>query len=59
MHSYDFIVIGSGPAGPRAAVLAAKLKRRVAVIEKMALLAADVCIVELSPAKPYGKPYCI
>ena len=32
--SYDLIVIGSGPAGRRAAVQAAKLKKSVLVIEK-------------------------
>ena len=33
MDSYDFIVIGSGPAGRRAAVQAAKLRHSVLVIE--------------------------
>lgn len=34
MQSYDLIVIGSGPAGRRAAIQAAKLDRDVLVIEK-------------------------
>ena len=34
MLQYDFIVIGSGPAGRRAAIQAAKLGKRVLVIEK-------------------------
>jgi len=34
MPHYDLLVIGSGPAGQRAAVAAAKLGRRAAVIEK-------------------------
>lgn len=34
MHQYDLIVIGSGPAGQRAAVQAAKLGKRVAIIER-------------------------
>ena len=34
MSSYDFIVIGSGPAGRRAAIQAAKLGRSVLVVEK-------------------------
>src|ERR1700742_2234417 len=34
MNSYDFIVIGSGPAGRRAAIQAAKLGRAVLVVEK-------------------------
>ncbi len=34
MRSYDVVVIGSGPAGQKAAVQAAKLSKRVALIEK-------------------------
>ncbi len=34
MQDYDLIVIGSGPAGRRAAVQAAKLKKSVLVVEK-------------------------
>lgn len=34
MQAYDLIVIGSGPAGRRAAVQAAKLKKTVLVVEK-------------------------
>ena len=34
MQAYDLVVIGSGPAGQRAAVQAAKLGKRVVVIEK-------------------------
>jgi NAD(P) transhydrogenase len=33
-HDYDLFVIGSGPAGQRAAIQAAKLKRRVALVER-------------------------
>ena len=36
MASYDFIVLGSGPAGRRAAVQAAKLGRSVMVIDDRA-----------------------
>ena len=35
MQSYDLIVIGSGPAGQRAAIQAAKLGKRVALIETL------------------------
>ena len=35
---YDLLVIGSGPAGQRAAIQAAKLEKRVAVIERRAVL---------------------
>jgi len=34
MTNYDFVVIGSGPAGRRAAIQAAKLDRSVLVVEK-------------------------
>ncbi len=34
MEKYDFVAIGSGPAGQRAAVQAAKLGKRVAIIER-------------------------
>ncbi len=34
MSDYDLVCIGSGPAGQRAAIQAAKIGRRVAVIEK-------------------------
>lgn len=34
MRSYDLVVIGSGPAGQKAAVQAAKLSKRVVLIEK-------------------------
>jgi NAD(P) transhydrogenase len=33
-HDYDLLVIGSGPAGQRAAIQAAKLRRRVALVER-------------------------
>jgi NAD(P) transhydrogenase len=34
MRSYDLVVVGSGPAGQKAAVQAAKLSKRVALIEQ-------------------------
>lgn len=34
MDKYDFVVIGSGPAGQRAAIQAAKLGRSVALVER-------------------------
>lgn len=34
MQKYDFVVIGSGPAGQRAAIQAAKLGRSVALVER-------------------------
>jgi NAD(P) transhydrogenase len=38
MQTFDLIVIGSGPAGQRAAIQGAKLGKRVALIEKIATL---------------------
>jgi len=35
---YDLIVIGSGPAGQRAAIQASKLDKKVAVIERKAVV---------------------
>ena len=34
IHHYDIVVIGSGPAGQKAALQASKLKKKVALIEK-------------------------
>jgi NAD(P) transhydrogenase len=34
VHDYDVLVIGSGPGGQKAAIAAAKLGRRVAIIER-------------------------
>ena len=42
-YEYDLLVIGSGPAGHRAAIQGAKLDKRVAIIEKSAMV-GGVCI---------------
>ena len=42
-QDYDLVCIGSGPAGQRAAIQAAKLGKRVAVIEKQQIV-GGVCI---------------
>jgi NAD(P) transhydrogenase len=42
-YEYDLLVVGSGPAGHRAAIQAAKLDKRVAIIEKRAVV-GGVCI---------------
>lgn len=41
---YDLIVIGSGPAGQKAAIAAAKQQRRVAIIERERELVGGVCL---------------
>ncbi|MBM3798210.1 MAG: Si-specific NAD(P)(+) transhydrogenase [Acidobacteria bacterium] len=42
-YAYDLVVVGSGPAGQRAAIQAAKLEKRVALIERKAVV-GGVCI---------------
>ncbi len=43
MYDYDLVVIGSGPGGQKAAIAAAKLDRRVAVVERPQML-GGVCV---------------
>src|ERR1017187_5919178 len=43
MQTYDLIVIGSGPAGQRAAIQGAKSGKRVALIERREVI-GGVCI---------------
>jgi len=43
MYDFDLLCIGSGPAGQRAAVQAAKLGKRVAVVEKRRIV-GGVCV---------------
>lgn len=40
---YDMVVIGSGPAGQRAAIQASKLRKRVAIVERKSVI-GGVCI---------------
>ncbi|MBL8174392.1 MAG: Si-specific NAD(P)(+) transhydrogenase [Bryobacterales bacterium] len=42
-YDYDLLVLGSGPAGQRAAIQAAKLEKRVAIVERKAVV-GGVCI---------------
>jgi len=42
-YDYDLVVIGSGPAGQRAAIQAAKLDKRVAVVERKATI-GGLCV---------------
>jgi NAD(P) transhydrogenase len=42
-QSFDLIVIGSGPAGQKAAICGAKLRKRVAVIDRTMML-GGVCV---------------
>jgi len=42
-YLYDMLVVGSGPAGQRAAIQAAKLNKRVALVERKSVI-GGVCI---------------
>src|SRR5574342_1349506 len=42
-YDFDLVVVGSGPAGQRAAIQAAKLGKHVAVVERRAVV-GGVCI---------------
>jgi NAD(P) transhydrogenase len=42
-HQYDLVVIGSGPAGQKGAIAAAKLGKRVAIIDREAMI-GGVCL---------------
>jgi NAD(P) transhydrogenase len=43
VYDYDLLVIGSGPGGQKAAIAAAKLDRRVAIVERPDML-GGVCV---------------
>jgi NAD(P) transhydrogenase len=53
--AFDFICIGSGPAGQRAAVQAAKLGQRVCVIEKHPVLGGSCLNSGTIPSKTFRK----
>jgi NAD(P) transhydrogenase len=42
-QSYDLIVIGSGPAGQKGAIAAAKMRKRVAIVDRTVML-GGVCV---------------
>ena len=42
-QSYDLVVIGSGPAGQKGAICAAKLRKRVAIVDRTVML-GGVCV---------------
>ena len=43
MHDFDVLVIGSGPGGQKAAIAAAKLDRRVGIVERPDMI-GGVCV---------------
>src|SRR5205085_8373073 len=42
-HEYDLVVIGSGPAGQKGAICAAKLRKKVAIIDRKRTI-GGVCV---------------
>ena len=53
MYDYDLMVIGSGPAGQRAAIQAAKLDKRVALIERKTVLGGVSVNTGTIPSKTF------
>ncbi len=51
MLNFDMLVIGSGPGGQRAAIQAAKLGKRVAIIEQQAILGGVTAHTGTIPSK--------
>ena len=51
MKQYDFLVIGSGPAGQKAAIQAAKYGKRTAVIERRAVIGGAAVHTATIPSK--------
>src|SRR6201998_3156284 len=51
MEKLDLIVIGSGPAGQRAAIQAAKFGKRVALIEKLEMIGGTAINTGTIPSK--------
>src|SRR3954467_14398823 len=52
-YDYDMIVIGSGPAGQRAAIQAAKLDKKVALIERKTVLGGVSVNTGTIPSKTF------
>src|SRR5260370_37879105 len=51
MEKYDLIVIGSGPAGQRAAIQASKFGKRVALVEKLEVVGGTAINTGTIPSK--------
>lgn len=52
-YDYDLLVIGCGPAGQRAAVQAAKLKKRVAIVDKREVVGGICVNIGTIPSKSF------
>jgi len=51
MRQFDLLVIGSGPAGQKAAIQAAKIRKRVAIIEKEPVVGGSCINTGTLPSK--------
>ena len=57
-NEYDLIVIGSGPAGQKGAICAAKMRKKVAIIDRK-LAIGGVCVhTGTIPSKTLRKQSC-
>ena len=52
-HDFDLVVLGSGPAGQRAAIQAAKIGKRVALVERMPSLGGVCILTGTIPSKTF------
>lgn len=52
-YEYDMLVIGSGPAGQKAAIQAAKLRKRVAIIDSREWVGGNCVINSTIPSKSF------
>src|SRR5438874_12892202 len=55
MQKYEMIVIGSGPAGQRAAIQGAKLGKRVALVERREVVGGACINTGTIPSKSMGE----
>src|SRR6201992_2258696 len=56
MRDYDLVVIGSGPGGQKAAIAAAKLGKRVAVVERPEMMGGVCLQTDTTPSKTLREP---
>jgi NAD(P) transhydrogenase len=59
MDTYDLIVVGSGPAGEKAAALAAYFGKRVAAVERDGRPGGPRSTEAASPRRPSARRPCI
>jgi len=58
-NEYDLVVIGSGPAGQKGAICAAKLRKKVAIIDRKRTIGGVWFTPVPFPARRCGKLSCI